>query len=258
MTLDLGISGRRALVCAASKGLGRACATALARAGAPVTIVGRTQASLSEAARDIAAATGGDVDYVSADVTTEAGFDAIRAHLPDPDILINNTGGPPIGDVLDFSMDQWRTAVDSNMIAHLRLTQAVIGTMCDRKFGRIVNITSASVKSPLPFLGLSVGARMGLTGAMAVIARQVAMHNVTVNNILPGAFLTDRLRDNLSKKGGEFETELAKLAASVPTRRIGNPRELGDLCAFLCSANAGYIVGQNIVIDGGNFNASLG
>jgi 3-oxoacyl-[acyl-carrier protein] reductase len=263
LTIDLGISGRQALVCGASKGLGRACAVSLVRAGVSVTITGRNEESLEDAAREIQETTGRLVKWVAGDITTVQGQTAALDAVSEPDILVTNAGGPPAGNVLSFQPNDWRAAVDRNMIAPLSLIKAVIGPMCDRRFGRIVNITSASVKSPLNTMGLSVGARLGLTGAVAILARQVAHYNVAINNLLPGAFLTDRLRANLAHQAAEsgsmsVEESLASVAKKIPAGRLGDPAEFGDVCAFLCSASAGYIVGQNVLIDGGNFNASVG
>jgi 3-oxoacyl-[acyl-carrier protein] reductase len=260
--MDIGIKGRRALVCAASKGLGRACAMSLVREGAIVTITARTEATLRQTAADIRAATGIDVTIVAGDITTEAGRAAALAACPEPDILVNNAGGPPPGDFRDWDRDTWIRALDANMLAPIFLIRAVIDGMIARRFGRIVNITSASVKSPIPTLGMSNGARAGLTGFVAGLARQVARHNVTINNLLPGPFLTDRLRSNAlaaaSAAGRPVDDLLAERAQSSPAGRIGDPAEFGEACAFLCSAQAGFIVGQNLLLDGGAFNSTMG
>jgi 3-oxoacyl-[acyl-carrier protein] reductase len=260
--MDLGLTGKRALVCAASKGLGRACAMALAREGVAVTITARTAATLEATAEEIRAATGASVTAVAGDITTEAGRAAALAACPDPDILVNNAGGPPAGDFRDWEREDWVRALDANMLTPIFLMRAVIDGMIARKFGRIVNITSASVKSPIPTLGMSNGARAGLTGFAAGLARQVAKHNVTINNLLPGPFLTDRLRSIAAAaaeaSGKPVDVLLAERAQGSPAGRVGDPAEFGDACAFLCGARAGFIVGQNLVLDGGAFNATMG
>ena len=260
--LDLRIRGKKAIVCAASKGLGRACATALARAGVEVTITARTAATLEATAEDIRRATGARVTAVAGDITTEAGRAAALAACPAPDILVNNAGGPPHGDFREWTLEDWQKAVNANMLTPIMLIKAVVDGMCERKFGRIVNITSASVKSPIAILGMSNGARAGLTGFVAGLARQVARHNVTINNLLPGPFLTDRLRSGIEfearRQNTSFDEMLAKRSASNPTGRVGDPEEFGDACAFLCAASSGFIVGQNLLLDGGAFNSSMG
>jgi 3-oxoacyl-[acyl-carrier protein] reductase len=253
--MDLGIAGKRALVCAASKGLGRGCALALARNGVEVTVTARNGDTLQAAAKEIAAATGSRVTPVAGDITTPEGRDAALAACPEPDILVNNAGGPPPGDFRDWGEEDWIKAVRANMLTPIELTKAVIDGMAGRGFGRIVNITSSSVKAPIPQLGLSNGARAGLTGFIAGVARQIAPKGVTINNILPGRFDTDRLRSGMAfaaEKSGRAEKEIeAESIASIPARRFGNPEEFGELCAFICSAQAGYITGQNFLIDGG-------
>jgi 3-oxoacyl-[acyl-carrier protein] reductase len=260
--MDTGIKGRRALVCAASKGLGRACATALAREGAAVTITARTAETLEQTAAEIRAATGATVTTVAGDIATDAGRAAALAACPDPDILVNNAGGPPAGDFRQWERDDWIRALDANMLTPIFLIRAVIDGMIARKFGRIVNITSGSVKSPIPALGMSNGARTGLTGFVAGLARQVARHNVTINNLLPGPFLTDRLRSisaaAAAQSGRPVDEIIAERARDSPAGRVGNPEEFGHACAFLCSANAGFIVGQNLLLDGGGFNSTMG
>jgi 3-oxoacyl-[acyl-carrier protein] reductase len=260
--MDTGLKGRRALVCAASKGLGRACAMALAREGVAVTITARTAATLEQTAADIRAATGAAVTVVAGDITTEAGRAAALAACPDPDILVNNAGGPPAGDFRQWERDDWIKALDGNMLTPIFLIRAVIDGMIARKFGRIVNITSGSVKSPIATLGMSNGARTGLTGFVAGLARQVARHNVTINNLLPGPFLTDRMRSlaasAAAQAGRPVDELIAERARDSPAGRVGDPAEFGDACAFLCSASAGFIVGQNLLLDGGAFNATLG
>ena len=260
--LDLKIRGRKALVCAASKGLGRACAMSLGRAGAELTITARTAATLEETADEIHKQTGAKVRAVAGDIATEAGRAAALAACPEPDILVNNAGGPPHGDFREWSIEDWQKAVNANMLTPIMLIKATVDGMCARKFGRIVNITSSSVKSPIPILGMSNGARAGLTGFVAGLARQVARHNVTINNLLPGPFLTDRLRSGIefeAKRAGKtFEQLLAERAERVPAGRVGDPAEFGDACAFLCAAASGFIVGKNLLLDGGAFNSTMG
>jgi 3-oxoacyl-[acyl-carrier protein] reductase len=259
--MDLGIRDRTALVCAASKGLGKACAMSLAREGVAVTIVARTVATLDAAAAEIRAATGGTVTAVAADITTPAGRTAALAACPAPDILINNAGGPPPGDFRDWERDDWIKALDANMLTAIELIKATVDGMIARRFGRIVNITSSAVKAPIASIGLSNGARAGLTGFCAGVARQVARHNVTINGLLPGPFATDRLRSNFAeeaqKQGKEFDTVWQARMAQNPAGRFGDPAEFGEACAFLCSAQAGYINGQNLLLDGGQYPGTL-
>ena len=260
--MDTGLKGKRAIVCAASKGLGRACAMALAREGVDVVITARTAATLEATAAEIRAETGVNVIAVAGDITTEAGRAAALAACPAPDILINNAGGPPAGDFRDWERDDWIKALDANMLTPIFLIRSVVDGMMERGFGRIVNITSGSVKAPIPTLGMSNGARAGLTGFVAGLARQVARHNVTINGLLPGPFLTDRLRTNAASAakaaGKTVEQVLAERAATNPTGRNGDPAEFGDACVFLCAASSGFIVGQNLLLDGGGFNSMLG
>lgn len=255
--MDLGISGRKAIVCAASKGLGKGCATALAREGVEVLITARGAEALEATAAEIRAATGATVHTLAGDVTTPEGRAAILAAMPEPDILVNNAGGPPPGDFRAWDETAWRAAVEANMITPIMLIRAVVDGMVARGFGRIVNITSAAVKAPIPELGLSNGARTGLTGFVAGIARQVVRHNVTINNMLPGHFDTDRLKSNIAgnaKRSGKSEDETrAAMIACNPAARFGNADEFGATCAFLCSAHAGFIAGQNVLIDGGRY-----
>ena len=258
--MDLGLRGKKAIVCAASKGLGRACAMSLAREGVDVVITARTAAELEKTADEIRKATGAKVTAVPGDITTEAGRAAALAACPAPDILVNNAGGPPRGDFREWGRDDWIKAVDANMLTPILLIKAVIDGMIERKFGRIVNITSASVKSPIPELGMSNGARAGLTGFVAGLARQVAHHNVIINNILPGPFLTDRLRSGFQEAAKRTNRAVDEVVAdrlqTNPAKRAGDPAEFGEACAFLCSANVSYIVGQNLLLDGGAFNSS--
>jgi 3-oxoacyl-[acyl-carrier protein] reductase len=259
---DLGIRGRKALVCAASKGLGRACAMSLGRAGVELTITARTRETLEQTAEEIRHSTGTKVTAVAGDITTEAGRAAALEACPEPDILVNNAGGPPHGDFREWSIEDWQKAVNANMLTPIMLIKATVDGMCSRKFGRIVNITSSSVKSPIPILGMSNGARAGLTGFVAGLARQVARHNVTINNLLPGPFLTDRLRSGIEfdakRLGKSFDELLAERATRVPAGRVGDPAEFGEACAFLCAASSGFIVGQNLLLDGGAFNSTMG
>jgi 3-oxoacyl-[acyl-carrier protein] reductase len=258
--MDLGIKGKSAIVCAASKGLGRGCAEALAREGVDVTICARGADALNATAKELASL-GVKVTPVVCDVTTEAGRKALLAACPNPDILINNAGGPPPGDFKDFTLDDWRKAVEGNMLTPIALIHATVYGMIERGFGRIVNITSQSVKSPIASLELSNGARLGLTGAVAVLARKAARSNVTINAILPGPFDTDRLRVNNQKAAEARKVALAVVdaerRAAVPAGRYGTPAEFGAAVAFLCSQHAGFITGQNLLIDGGIYPGSL-
>jgi 3-oxoacyl-[acyl-carrier protein] reductase len=260
--MDLGLKGRKGIVCAASKGLGRACAMALAREGVAVTITARTAEALERTAAEIRAATGAQVTAVPGDITTDEGRRAALAACPEPDILVNNAGGPPPGDFREWSRDDWIRALDANMLTAIFLIRAVVDGMIARRFGRIVNITSGSVKSPIPTLGMSNGARAGLTGFVGGVARQVARHNVTINNLLPGPFLTDRLRSTAvaaaQKAGRSVDEEVAERAKGSPSGRVGDPAEFGEACAFLCAASSGFIVGQNLLLDGGAFNSTMG
>jgi 3-oxoacyl-[acyl-carrier protein] reductase len=259
--MDLAIAGRRAVVCAASKGLGKACAAALAREGVNLVIVARTPGPLEATAEEIRRATGVQVTAVAADITTEAGRAAALAACPNPDILVNNAGGPPPGDFREWSRDDWLKAIDANMLTPIMLIRAVVDGMVERRFGRIVNITSTAVKMPIPTLGLSNGARAGLTGFVGGLARQVASANVTINNLLPGSFATDRLKDNFrfqaEKSGTSFDEEWRRREEENPSRRFGDPEEFGALCAFICGARASYITGQNLLIDGGAYPGTL-
>ena len=259
--MDMGIRGRKAIVCAASKGLGRGCAEALAAEGVELVIAARTKDAIEATAREIADGHGVTVTPIACDVTTDEGRERLLAACPEPDILVNNAGGPPPGDFRDFTLDDWRRAVEGNMITPIALIGATVYGMCDRGFGRIVNITSQSVKAPIPTLELSNGARAGLTGGIAALARKVARHNVAINNLLPGPFATDRLlntsRGIAEKTGRPVEEVHAARAAQNPTHRFGTTEEFGAMCAFLCSAHSGYIIGQNIVLDGGSHVATI-
>ena len=259
--MDLGIKGKTAIVCAASKGLGRACAFSLAREGVDVTLVARTPGPLEAAAGEIRRDTGVAVTAVAADITTEEGRHLALAACPQPDILVNNAGGPPPGDFRDWTRDDWIKAVDANMLTPIELIKATVDGMIERRFGRIVNITSSAVKAPIDILGLSNGARAGLTGFVAGIARKTVRHNVTINNLLPGPFDTDRLRSNLQtvaeSSGRSYEEVRAERSQGNPAGRFGDPVEFGEACAFLCGQHAGYITGQNLLIDGGGFPGTL-
>ena len=259
--MDYGIAGKRAIVCAASQGLGKACAMALAREGVHLVINARGADALHATADEIRRETGVDVVPVAADITSPDGRAHVLAACPSPDILVNNAGGPPIGDFRDWDEIPWQKAVNDNMVSPIMLIRAVVDGMIERKFGRIVNITSRSVKAPLAHLGLSNGARAGLTGFIAGLSRQVARHNVAINHLRPGPFLTDRQSDGLrklaAKAGQDYAAVLAARVAENPAGRFGTPEEFGKACAFLCSADAGFIIGQNLVIDGGSVNATI-
>ena len=259
--MDLGIAGRKALVCAASKGLGRASALSLARAGVDLTICARTPGPLAATADEIRRQTEVAVTTVACDITTVGGRDAVLAACPEPDILVNNAGGPPPGDFRDWGEDEWMAALNANMLTPIFLIRATVDGMIRRKFGRVVNITSAAVKAPIRILGLSNGARAGLTGFVAGIARETVGHNVTINNLLPGPFDTERYHSNIraiaAGSGRPAEEVAAERAAQNPAARIGDPYEFGELCAFVCSAQAGFMTGQNFLIDGGSFPGTL-
>jgi 3-oxoacyl-[acyl-carrier protein] reductase len=255
--MDLGIAGRKAIVCASSRGLGRACAWKLAQSGCEVVVNGRNREQVEATAAEIRKATSAKITAVAADVATPEGQSALFAACPEPDILVNNNAGPPFRDFRELTRQQMLDGVVANMIVPIEIIQKAIDAMVAKKFGRIVNITSGSVKAPLVGLDLSSGARAGLTAFLAGVARSVAASNVTINFLLPGTFDTDRLRSNFEsnakKRGISIEQAKAERVASVPARRIGEPEEFGEVCAFLCSAQAGYITGQNILLDGGAF-----
>jgi len=255
--MDLGIAGRKAIVCASSRGLGRACATALAQAGCEVVINGRDRDRLATVAAELRQSTGAKIIAVAADVASPDGQKALFAACPAPDILVNNNAGPPFRDFRELDRQKMIDGVIANMVVAIELIQKVIEPMVAKKFGRIVNITSGSVKMPIAGLDLSSGARAGLTAFLAGVARSIAASNVTVNFILPGSFDTDRLRSNIEatakRRGVSYDAVLAERMAAIPARRVGDPAEFGAACAFLCSAQAGYITGQNLLIDGGTF-----
>ena len=257
--MDLGITTRHALVCGASKGLGRACAEALAREGVNVTVVARNAATLEATANEIRQMAGSQVKVsaVAADITTPQGRQEALAACPQPDILVTNAGGPPPGDFRNWEREQWIAALDANMLTPIELIRATVDGMMDRGFGRIINITSGAVKAPIDILGLSNGARAGLTGFIAGLSRTTAHKNVTINNLLPGPFETDRLQATFEaaakSTGKDIEVLIAARRDSNPARRFGTPAEFGAFCAFLCSAHAGYMTGQNILLDGGAY-----
>ena len=259
--MDLGIRGKTALVCASSKGLGRGCAAALAEAGVNVVLNGRTVETLEAAADDIRTAFGVTVTTVAADVATQEGRSALLNAAGQVDILVNNAGGPPPGLWSDWDRDDFIAALDANMLAPIAMMKAILPKMIENNWGRVVNITSGSVKAPIPQLGLSNSARAGLTGYVAGTSRQVAQHGVTINNLLPGIHATDRavsLDQGVSAAQGiDIATAKAQREATIPAHRYGTAAEFGATCAFLCSAHAGFIVGQNIVIDGGAINATI-
>jgi len=255
--MDLGIAGRKAIVCASSRGLGRACAFRLAEAGCEVVINGVDRERLDKVAAELRQATGAKITAVAGDVGKPEIQQALLAACPEPDILVNNNAGPPFRDFRELDRQKILDGVVANMAVAIELTQKVVDPMVRKKFGRIVNITSGSVRMPLVGLDLSSGARAGLTAFMAGVARSVAAANVTINFLLPGAFDTDRLRSNIEanakKQGMPLEQATAARAATIPAKRFGQADEFGAACAFLCSAHAGYITGQNLLIDGGLF-----
>ena len=259
--MDLGIRGRRAIVCAASKGLGRGCANALAEAGVDLVINARGAEALEAAAAELRAAHGVEVIAVPGDITNELDRAKVIGAAPNADILVTNAGGPPPGMWSDWSREDFIKALDANMLTPIAMMQALLPGMCERGWGRVVNITSQSVKSPIPALGLSNSARAGLTGFVAGTSRQVAPMGVIINNLLPGIHDTDRatsLDTGVSKAEGlTIEDARAKREATIPARRYGTPHEFGAACAFLCSQHAGFIVGQNILLDGGGINTTL-
>ena len=259
--MDLGIAGKNAIVCAASKGLGKGCAMALAKEGVNVTITARTAETLEQTAAELRQLGTGKITVVASDITTVEGRAKVLAACPNPDILINNAGGPPAGDWRSFSRDDWIKALDANMLTPIELMKATVDGMIARKFGRIVNITSAAVKAPVDILALSNGARTGLTGFIAGLSRTVAKHNVAINNILPGLFATDTMISRISagaKMGGKsYEEAEAERKKPIAAGRFGNIEEFGMAAAFLCSAHTGYVIGQNFLIDGGAYGGTF-
>lgn len=257
MKLDYGIAGRLAIVCGSSAGIGRGCAEALAACGVKVVLNGRNEARLAATAAQIQASHDVEVEWIVADVSTEEGRATILARHPSPDILVNNAAGPPTGDFRDFDEAAWRSALNDNMISPIMMIRSVLDGMIARGWGRIINITSTSVKAPVPLLGLSNGARSGLTGFVSGLAREVADTGVTINNLLPGRIETDRLQSYVGKvaesRGLPPEEAARALAASNPMKRFGTTEEIGAFCAFLASRQAAYVTGQNYLIDGGEF-----
>ncbi|NVO15665.1 MAG: SDR family oxidoreductase [Rhodoplanes sp.] len=255
--MDLGIAGRKALLCGASRGLGKACAVALAREGVAVTIAARTRETLEQTAQEIRDQTGAEVTVVAADITTEQGRAALLAACPEPDILLNNADGPLPGDFRTWTRENWIDALDAMMLGPIDMIRRTVDGMTARRFGRIVNIVSRSVKIAQPELGLSNGARSGLVGFVAGISRQTVASNVTINNLLPGIFDSDaqrrHIRGMIDDVGDRFEQVWHARAAANPARRYGDPEELGAYFAFLCSSKAGFITGQNLLIDGGSY-----
>jgi 3-oxoacyl-[acyl-carrier protein] reductase len=255
--MDLGIRGRRALLCGASRGLGKACADAIAREGVDVTIAARTREPLELTAAEIREVAGVRVATVAADITTPEGREAALAACPEPDILLNNADGPMPGDFRNWTREDWIGALDSMMLAPIEMMRATVDGMMARGFGRIVNISSRSVKIPQLELGLSNGARTGLVGFVAGLARQTVARNVTINNLLPGIFDSDaqkrHIQGMLGDLGKTFDQVWAERAANSPAKRYGDPAEFGAYFTFLCSAQAGYITGQNLLIDGGSY-----
>ena len=259
--MDLGIQGRQAIVCASSRGLGRACAEALAREGVHVTLNGRDPAALKETVDAIAAAHGVQAQGVAGDIAEPETQQALLRACPTPDILVNNNGGPAPGRFADWDRDAWIGALDANMLAPLAMIRAVLDGMCERGFGRIVNVTSAMVKTPIAPMGLSTGARTGLTSVCKALSRDVAGRNVTINNLLPERIDTARQRGmaelHAELAGIPIEQAYDAMKASIAAGRLGRPEEFGDACAFLCSAQAGFISGQNLQLDGGSYAGLL-
>jgi 3-oxoacyl-[acyl-carrier protein] reductase len=260
--VDLGIKGRRALVCASSKGLGLGCAAALAAEGVHVTMTARGAEVLAAAAAEVRKANPGvEVIEVVGDITTPEGREAALKAAGQIDILVNNAGGPPPGDFRNWTRDDWIKAIDANMLTPIELIKATVDGMMERKFGRIVNITSAAVKAPIDVLGLSNGARSGLTGFVAGLSRKTVRSNVTINGLLPGPFNTDRIRGvaagQAKNSGKSVEEILTQRASENPAGRFGETDEFGQACAWLCSAKAGFITGQNILLDGGAFPGTM-
>ncbi len=258
--MDLGLQGKTAIVCAASRGLGRACARSLAANGVQVTIAARTPGPLEETTAEIRRDFGVEAAAVAADITTPEGRELTLAACPRPDILVNNAGGPPPGDFRDWGRENWIKSLAANMLSAIEMIRATVDGMIERRFGRIVNITSSAVKAPIASLGLSSGARAGLTGFVAGLARQTVRHNVTINNLLPGPFDTDRLRDN-ARAAAALAGAISKRSWRSGGSPSGGPLrpagEFGAACAFLCGGQAGYITGQNLLIDGGGYPGTL-
>ena len=259
--MDLGISGKTALLTASSRGLGKACAVALAGEGVNVVINGRNTETVEATAEGIRGAFGVEVVAVAANIDTEEGRRSLLDACPDPDILVNNNWGPPPGQWEDFEYEDWLEAIEANMLAPIMMIKGVVGGMKERRFGRIVNITSQMVKSPFAVMGLSAGARTGLTGAAKALSRDVARFNVTINNLLPERIDTERTvfmaKSQAEATGTSYEEAREKIAESIAAGRLGEPDEFGAACAFLCSAQAGYISGQNLQLDGGSYRGTF-
>ena len=255
--MDLGIKGKKAIVCASSKGLGKACASSLVQEGVDVIINSRNEIDLKEIQTELSLLKAGKVDYVVADLNSEQGRDNLISSCPEADILINNNGGPPPGNFLEMEKDQWLEALESNLLSAIMLIKSLLPGMQERKFGRIINITSAMVKSPHPLMGLSTSARAGLTAFSKGISKQVAVDNVTINNLLPERFDTDRqiymTKMLMKTKKISLDEARAEITSTIAAKRFGNPEEFGATCAFLCSQHAGFISGQNILLDGGSY-----
>jgi len=256
--MNLGIAGKWALVCASSKGLGKGCAAALVTEGVNVVVTARGAAALEATAAELRALGGGEVRAVAGDITSEAGRAAALAACPQVDILVNNAGGPPPGDFRQWNREDWIQALDANMLTPIELMKATVDKMAERGFGRVVNITSGAVKAPIDILGLSNGARSGLTGFVAGLSRSsLAARGVTINGLLPGAFDTDRLRATMqgavAKTGKSIDVIAGERKRTIPAQRFGSAEEFGAVCAFLCSVPAGYITGQNLLMDGGAY-----
>ncbi|WP_380058481.1 SDR family oxidoreductase [Falsihalocynthiibacter sp. SS001] len=259
--MDMGISGKKALVCASSKGLGKGCAEALAAEGVNLVLNARTEGPLQETAQHIRDTYGVDVVAVAADITSEEGRERVLKEAGDVDILVTNAGGPPPGMWSDWERDDFIKALDANMLTPIALMKALLPSMIEKGWGRVVNITSQSVKSPIAVLGLSNSARAGLTGYVAGTARQVAPMGVVINNLLPGIHATDRAQSldaGVAKQEGiSIEDAAKQRAATIPTRRYGTAQEFGATCAFMCSQHAGYMIGQNVLLDGGSMNSTM-
>ena len=259
--MDLGIAGRKAIVCASSRGLGRGCALALAREGVAVTINGRDPDRLRRTADELAAETGAEITPVAADLDRHEGREALLAACPEPDILVNNNGGPPPGGFRDWKKAEWERGLTANLLVPVALIKATVDGMAARGFGRIVNITSVAVRMPMPGLAMSSAARSGLTAFTASAAREMAARNVAINNLQPGLFDTDRLtsgQENAARATGRPAADIrAEQRARIPAGRFGDPEEFGRVCAFLCGVHAGYITGQSLLIDGGFFPGSF-
>ena len=259
--MDLGIEGKKAIVCASSRGLGKACALSLVQEGVDVIINSRNLKDLKKTQEELSKINMGKVELVEADLNRKKGRESLIALCPNPDILINNNGGPPPGNFLEIGKEEWLTALEANLLSAIMLIKAILPGMQERKFGRIINITSAMVKSPHPMMGLSTSARAGLTAFSKGISKQVAVDNVTINNLLPERFDTDRQAFMteliMDSKGISREEARKEITSTLAAKRFGEPEEFGSACAFLCSMQAGYISGQNIQLDGGSYEGLI-